>query len=101
MFTVSINDEMVQKLRAMLEEEDEGVCVRLREYKAGGGCHAKIILGLGMDEMDEDEDEQIVIKEIPFVAEKDFLLKYGTDFALDFSDKKEVVLTALHSPTDN
>ena len=37
MFTVQVNDEMLDKLRAMLEDEDDGVCVRLREYKVGGG----------------------------------------------------------------
>ncbi len=37
MFTVTIGDEMLEKLRAMLEDEDEDTCVRLREYKIGGG----------------------------------------------------------------
>ncbi|SDL29668.1 hypothetical protein SAMN05660337_2550 [Maridesulfovibrio ferrireducens] len=53
------------------------------------------MLGLGIDEADEDEDVQIEINEVPFVAEKDFLTKHGKDFSLTFSDKKEVVLTAL------
>ena len=59
MFTVTIDEAMLQKLRAMLEKEDEGTCVRLREYKVGGGCHCKIALGLGMDVPDEEEDEQV------------------------------------------
>lgn len=37
MFTLTLPDEMLEKLRGMLEEEDEGTCVRLREYKLGGG----------------------------------------------------------------
>lgn len=37
MFTVQIGADMLDKLRAMLEDEDEGVRVRLREYKVGGG----------------------------------------------------------------
>lgn len=37
MFTVQIGADMLDKLRAMLEDEDEGVSVRLREYKVGGG----------------------------------------------------------------
>ena len=37
MFTVTIGDEMLEKLRAMLEDEDEEICVRLRGYKVGGG----------------------------------------------------------------
>ncbi len=37
MFTVNVSEELLDKLRGMLEDEDEGVCVRLREYKVGGG----------------------------------------------------------------
>lgn len=37
MFSVQVGDEILDKLRAMLEDEDEEVCVRLREYKVGGG----------------------------------------------------------------
>lgn len=37
MFTVAVSDEMLDRLRAMLGDEDEGTCVRLREYKVGGG----------------------------------------------------------------
>lgn len=35
------------------------------------------MLGLGMDEADEEEDEQISVNEVPFIASRDFLLKYG------------------------
>lgn len=37
MFSVAIPEEMLEKLRTMLEDEDEDACVRLREYKVGGG----------------------------------------------------------------
>ena len=37
MFSVSVDKDMLEKLRGMLEDEDEGTCVRLREYKVGGG----------------------------------------------------------------
>ena len=37
MFTVTVNEEMLAKLRSMLEDEDEDTCIRLREYKVGGG----------------------------------------------------------------
>jgi len=94
MFTVTIDEAMLQKLRAMLEKEDEGTCVRLREYKVGGGCHCKIALGLGMDVPDEEEDEQVRVHDVPFVAEKDFLLKHGKAFSLSFSEDKGVMVTA-------
>jgi iron-sulfur cluster insertion protein len=37
MFTLETTDEILEKLREMLADEDEGTCVRLREYKVGGG----------------------------------------------------------------
>lgn len=38
MFTLTVPAAMLDKLRAMLAEEDDGTCVRLREYKHGSGC---------------------------------------------------------------
>lgn len=55
------------------------------------------MLGLGMDEMDEDEDERIEIDGVPFIASELFLLKYGKKFQLSFNKDKQVVLTALDS----
>lgn len=98
MFTVTVDDEMLAKIEKMLkEEDDDSNCVRLREYKMGGGCHSKIILGLSIEEMDEDEDEKIDVRGVPFIAEKDFLLKYGKSFQLKLDDDKQVVVTALES----
>lgn len=37
MFSVTVDEAMLQKLSDMLQDEDEGTCVRLREYKVGGG----------------------------------------------------------------
>ena len=90
MFTVTVDDAMLARLREMLEDEDDGVRVRLREYKHGGGCHAKFILGLGMDEPDEEEDDGV-----PFVAARDFLDKYGKRFSLGYNANREVLLEAL------
>lgn len=48
-----------------------------------------------MDEPDEDEDVQTTIDDVPFVAEKDFLTKYGTAFSLSYNDNREVVLSPV------
>lgn len=55
------------------------------------------MLGLGMEEMDEDEDEKIEIDGVPFIADSSFLLKYGKRFDLAFNEDKQVTLTALDS----
>lgn len=94
MFTLTVPAAMLDKLRAMLAEEDDGTCVRLREYKHGSGCSSKVILGLGMEEQDKDEDVRVDVEDVPFIAEKDFLVKYGTVFTLSFNDNNEVLLFA-------
>lgn len=50
------------------------------------------MLGLGMDEPDEDEDETVIIQEVPFVAEKSFLEKNGNIFRIYLNDDKKVSL---------
>lgn len=45
-----------------------------------------------MDEPDEDEDEQIMINDVPFAADKDFLLKHGAAFSLSYSEEGGVTV---------
>ena len=45
MFIVTVSEDILAKLRSMLEDEDEGACVRLREYTLGGGCRSRIVAG--------------------------------------------------------
>ena len=91
MFTVKINDDLLANLREMLEDEDEGTVVRVREYKLGGGCRTRIILGLAIEELDEEEDETIEMQGVTFAAESDFLLRYGREFAVALEDGRMVV----------
>lgn len=95
MFTLTIPEEMIEKLRVMIEEEGDDMCARIREYKHGKACSAKIILGFAIDEFDEDEDEKQEISGLPFIIEEDLIVKYGREFKAEFNDKKEVVLTAV------
>ena len=97
MFAVTVNEELLDKFRSMLEDEDEGTCVRLREYTLGGGCRSRIILGLALEEKDEDEDESVTVEDVTFIADSDFLLRYGRTFALGFNDEKQVEVRALDS----
>lgn len=50
-----------------------------------------------MDEFDEDEDAQLDVNGVPFAANKDFLVKYGSDYILSFGENKEVVLSPVES----
>ncbi len=37
MLTVKADKEILGRLRALLDEEPKGTCIRLREYVIGGG----------------------------------------------------------------
>ena len=97
MFAVTVNEELLDKFRSMLEDEDEGACIRLREYTLGGGCRSRIILGLALEEMDEDEDESVKVEDVTFIADSDFLLRYGRKFSLGLNEEKQVEVKALDS----
>ena len=94
MFIVTVGEDILAKLRSMLEDEDEGVCVRLREYTLGGGCRSRIVLGLALEERD-DEDESTTVEDVTFIADGDFLLRYGRKFALEFNGEKQLEVHAL------
>lgn len=52
------------------------------------------MLGLGIDELNDDEDEIYTTSGLSFIAEKDFIIKYGTHYKLSIQkDSKEIVLT--------
>ena len=93
MFKITIEENVLARLREMLEDEDS--CVRVREYQLGGGCRTRIILGLGIDECDEDEDEKIMVADVPFIADADFLLRYGREFSVCFNAEGQIAVEAL------
>ncbi len=92
MFTVSVNDEMLAKIEKMLKEEDAGSCVRLREYTIGCACSCQILMGLSIDKFDENEDEKTNVGSVPFIADKNFLMKHGKSYALSMGENKQVVV---------
>ncbi len=95
MFTVAVNDEMLAKLGKIASEEGREYCVRLREYRQRSGCcSCNIFIGLGLDTFNEDEDEKIDVRGVPFIAEKSFLLKYGKTYELEMGEDRQVVVKA-------
>ncbi len=92
MFSVSFDDDMFNKIKNLLEDEDDGTGIRLKEYKVGSACKTKFVLGIGMDEPDEDEDETMIIDGVLFLAEKSFLERYGNSFRIYLNENKNVSL---------
>ena len=54
-------------------------------------------LGLGLDEMDEDEDEKIIVDGVPVLAGQDFLMKYGSSYEISRNAENKVILTPLEA----
>ena len=95
MFTVSVNDEMLAKIEKMLKEEEAGSCVRLREYTIGCACSCQILMGLSIDKFDENEDEKTFVGGVPFIADKNFLMKHGKIYELGMGENKQVVVSPV------
>ena len=87
MASIQLSDEAKEKLQQLLSEEGKNACVRLRIYKIGSGWHAKMMLGLSIDEMDDLEDTLLdTIDGIPFIAEEDFVSQQGEAFSISIQE---------------
>lgn len=94
MFNVTIQEGLTDKLQEMIEDEGDDYCVRLREFKIGSGWHSKIVLGLSIDEFNEDDDTKISINGIEIIAENEFIDKYGKDYTIAINENNVISLYA-------
>ncbi|MDR3158588.1 MAG: hypothetical protein LBU11_06185 [Zoogloeaceae bacterium] len=68
---MKITPEAREKLREFLEDYGEGGFVRVARLVTGGGCCAKLSLGVSLDEdRHEEEDLLFTIDGLPVVIEK-------------------------------
>jgi len=92
MSTITLSPEVAKKFHDLLQEEGEGSCVRIREYKRGSACHAKLVLGMSIDEMDDMDDVLLAeIDGMKFIASEDFSDQYGKSFHIHDEDGMVVV----------
>ena len=90
---ITLTDEAAERLRALLENEDEDACIRIRETKIGAACKAKIVLVLSVDER-EDEDVEKEVNTLPFVINSDLVDQYGAEFSVSLDEKQTPVVVA-------
>ena len=87
MASIQLSDEAKEKLQQVLAEEGKNACVRLRVYKVGAACHAKMVPGLSIDEMDDLEDTLLAtIDGISFIAEEEFVAQQGNVFSISIQE---------------
>lgn len=58
------------------------------------------MLGLGIDTIDEDEDEKLEVEGVPFIVASDFILRYGDEYSVAFNADGQMVVEALAATSD-
>lgn len=82
MLKMTLTDEAAQKLKTLLEEEGDDMCIRIRETQVGTPCKRKIVLRLSFDERGDDDVEGQA-GSLPFVIEQELSEQYGLSFSVD------------------
>jgi Fe-S cluster assembly iron-binding protein IscA len=68
---MKVTQEAREKLREFLEDYGDGGFVRVSRLVSGGGCCAKLNLGVSLDdERNEENDLFFAIGDLPIVIEK-------------------------------
>ncbi|MDR1935594.1 MAG: hypothetical protein LBS49_08455 [Candidatus Accumulibacter sp.] len=92
---MEITPEASEKLREFLDDYGNGGFVRVSRLVTGGGCCAKLSLGVSLDdEHHEDEDLLFTIDGLPVVMEKslhaaipEIEIAFDEDIGIVVSDK--------------
>ncbi len=95
MLNISITDEAAARLRAILNEENDEACIRVRETKIGTACKSKVVLRLSIDQR-EDEDVKGEAESLPFVASPEIMDQYGESFSVFLDENKTPAVSALN-----
>ena len=82
MLEIILTSDAAARLYSILKEQDDNVCVRVREFKVGtANKPLKIVLSLSIDERDT-EDIEGEAATLPFVMNRELAEQYGTRFAV-------------------
>jgi Fe-S cluster assembly iron-binding protein IscA len=87
---MQISPQAVEKISKFISGYDDPK-VRIAQVTVGGGCCAKMQLGVTLEEDVEDEDELFVVDGISFVIDR--ALKEGLgEIVVDFSLEQGIVV---------
>ena len=90
-----ISPQAVEKISEFISGYDDPK-VRIAQVTVGGGCCAKMQLGVTLEEDVEDEDELFVVDGISFVIDR--ALKEGLgEIVVDFSPEQGIVVRGAPS----
>lgn len=83
---IAMDHGIEEKLRKLLEKEDDDAVVRVRETKIGSACKAKNVLRLSID-MREDDDVEAEVNGIPFVMNEELVEQYGDNLTVRYLEE--------------
>jgi Fe-S cluster assembly iron-binding protein IscA len=90
---MKITREAHEKLREFLEDYGDGGFVRVSRLVTGGGCCAKLSLGVGLDEeRNEEEDLLFTIDGLPVVIGKS-LYAVIPELEIAFDEERGIVVS--------
>lgn len=92
---VTMTSEVIAKLRALLNEESDDACIRVREAKIGAGWKSQIVLRLSISER-EDDDVEGEIESLPFVINSELVDQYGLIFSVSLDEHQNFDVKAMN-----
>lgn len=95
MLNMTMTAEAAARLKALLDNEGDDMCIRLRETQVGTPCKRQIVLRLSIDEREED-DLECEINGLPFVTVQDLVDQYGENFTVTLDENQMPVVAAAH-----
>jgi Fe-S cluster assembly iron-binding protein IscA len=90
---MQVTPEAREKLREFLDDHGDGGFVRVSRLITGGGCCARISLGVSLDEgCDEENDFVFTLDGLPIVIEKS-LHAASQDIRIAFDEDDGIVVS--------
>ena len=88
---MEITPTAIQKLREFAEDFDAPY-PRVGQIITGGGCGAKVQLGVSLDDAIHDDDEQLAFGDLTVLVEKQFYQSLGGKLKIDFVEGQGIVV---------
>jgi Fe-S cluster assembly iron-binding protein IscA len=90
---MDVTPEAREKLRKFLDDYGDGGFVRVSRFVTGGGCCARISLGVSLDdERNEEEDLAFTLDGLPVVIEKSLYAVFP-DIRIAFDEDNGIVVS--------
>lgn len=93
MLNITMTDEAAARLKSLMEQESDDMCIRVRETQVGTPCKRKIVLRLSIDER-EDDDVEAQVDGLPFAVPEEMIDQYGESFSISLGEDDVPVVAA-------